>query len=556
MANTIKAMPNHPQAQKIIDLMAESNSLRQEKHHEEALRRLEEAISIDPNFYPVFVEKGIVLFELARYEESIECFDLFLKYISNSQVRELRDNCLRHALANYDQILAKSRSNAGALLKRGDILQRLHRYDHAVTNYNLALEICVGNVVEALNKRGNALLDLNRPEDALQSYNRALELAPGTESYAALLFNRANVLRQLARMDEALESYGRALACKPDLAEAKMEQSHCRLAMGDFKRGFQEYESRWENAQLKPVKLRSSEPLWLGQESLAGKTILLWAEQGFGDTIQFLRYVPLVAQTAGTTILRVPLPLRSLAETLDCPVSVIAFADPLPPHNFNCPLMSLPLAFGTTLESIPSDVPYLSAKADLVETWRNQLGPRTRLRIGLVWAGRRREPVNRTRDMGLEVFDPMTRLDVEIISLQKEIPDQDRPVIESMPKISCPGEKLSDFADTAALIENLDMVICVDSAVAHLAGALGKPVWIMLRYSGEWRWLLERSDSPWYPTARLFRQKKPGDWAGVVSHITQQLQALIVHSKGSGGQDPAPRFQPPIISSPPVAPGQ
>ena len=532
MANTIKALPNHPQAQKIIDLMAESVSLRKEKRHEEALRRLEEAISIDPQFYPVFVEKGTVLFELARYEESIDCYDLFLKYISNSQVRELRDNCLRHLLANYDRILAEGRADAEVLLKRGDILQRLQRYDSALHNYNLALEIHVSNVVDVLNRRGNSLVDLDRPEEALESYNRALELAPRVPAYGALLFNRANVLRQLARMDEALETYAQALTYKPDLAEAKMEQSHCRLAMGDYRRGFQEYESRWENSQLKPVKLKSSEPLWLGQESLAGKTILLWAEQGFGDTIQFLRYVPLVARNAGLTILRVPLPLQSLAETLDCPVSIITFSDPLPPHSFNCPLMSLPLAFGTTLESVPSDVPYLSAKANRVETWRNELGPRTRLRIGLVWAGRRREPVNRTRDMGLEVFGPMTRLGVEIISLQKEIPDQDRPVLESMPEISCPGEKLSDFADTAALIENLDMVICVDSAVAHLAGAQGKPVWIMLRHSGEWRWLLERSDSPWYPTARLFRQKKPGDWAGVVSDITQQLQALIVHRKG------------------------
>jgi ADP-heptose:LPS heptosyltransferase len=190
--------------------------------------------------------------------------------------------------------------------------------------------------------------------------------------------------------------------------------------------------------------------------------------------------------------------------------------------------MSLPLAFGTTLESIPSDVPYLSAKADQVENWRNQLGPHARLRIGLVWAGRRHEPVNHTRDVGLEVLDSLTRLDVEIISLQKEIPDHDRRVLESMPKITSLGEKLSDFADTAALIENLDLVIAVDSAVAHLAGALGKPVWIMLRHSGEWRWLLERSDSPWYPTARLFRQEDPGDWAGVVSNITQQLQALMV----------------------------
>ena len=202
-------MPDHPEAQKIIDLIAGSISLRQEKRHEEALGCLEEAISIDPKFFPVLVGKGIVLFELARYEESIECFDLFLKHISNSLARELRDKCLRHALTNYDRILAESPANAEALLKRGYILQRLHRYDHAVYNYNLALEIYTGNVVDVLNRRGNSLLYLNRPEDALESYNCALELAPRNES---LLSNRANVLQQLARMDEALESHGQALA--------------------------------------------------------------------------------------------------------------------------------------------------------------------------------------------------------------------------------------------------------------------------------------------------------------------------------------------------------
>jgi len=201
MANTIQAIPNHPQAQEIMDLIACSISLRQEKRHEEALRRLEEAIGIDPKFFPVFVEKGIVLFELARYEESIECFDLFLKYISNSQVRELRDNCLRHALTNYDRIVAESTANAEVLLKRGDILQRLHRHDHAVHNYDMALDICVINIVNILNRRGNSLLDLNRPEDALECYNRAMELAPRDASYGSLLFNRANVLQQIARID-------------------------------------------------------------------------------------------------------------------------------------------------------------------------------------------------------------------------------------------------------------------------------------------------------------------------------------------------------------------
>ncbi len=523
MPNTIEAMPNHPQAQQIIDLMSQSVALRREKRYEEALSRIEEATRIDPKFFPVLVEKGIILFESARYEESIECFDLFLKCSGNTQVRELRDKCLRHALANCDRILAGTQRNVEMLLKRGDILQRLHRDDDAVYTYNLALEIYVNRIVDVLNRRGNSLLDLDRPEDALESYNRALELAPRS---ASLFYNRANILQKLARIDEAIESYDQALAYKPDLAEAKMERSHSRLVKGDFKKGFLEYESRWETPQLESVKLRSPGPLWLGEEDLTGKTILLWAEQGFGDTIQFMRYVPLVAQTAGSTILRVPTVLLSLAKTLDCRASVIALGDELPPHDFNCPLMSLPLAFGTTLESIPADVPYVSGETGQVEKWRNQLGPRTRPRIGLVWAGRRREPVNRTRDMGLETFGPLMRLDIEIISLQKEIPDQDRQVLEATPEINRLGEKLSDFGDTAALIENLDMIITVDTVIAHLAGALGKPVWIMLRHSGEWRWLLDRRDSPWYPSARLFRQKSPGDWAGVVSDITQELQAL------------------------------
>ena len=516
----VKALPNHPRGQEVIDLIAEAISLRHEKRYEDALGRLEEAIRIDPKFFPVLVEKGIILFELARYEEAIESFDLFLKCTGNSQVRELRDSCLKHSLAICDRTLAGGPPNMDLLLKRGGILQRLHRFEDAVYTYNLALEIHVNNMVEVINSRGNALLHLNRSEEALESYSRALELSPCN---AFLLYNRANVLQKLSRINEAIESYDRALAFKPDMAEAKMERSHCRLVMGDFQRGFKEYEARWETSFLKAVKLESPAPLWLGQAPLAGKTILLWAEQGFGDTIQFLRYVPLVARNAGLTILRLPTLLKSLAGTLDCPVSIITFED-LPPHDFNCPLMSLPLAFGTTLESIPANVPYLKAKPDLVEKWHNELGPRTRPRIGLVWAGRRREPINLTRDMGLEVLAPLTRLDVEIISLQKEIPDQDKTLIESMPRIARLGEKLSDFEETAALIENLDLVISVDTVIAHLAGALGKPVWVMLRSSGEWRWLLKRSDSPWYPTARLFRQTKPGDWAGVVRDITRQLQ--------------------------------
>ncbi len=521
-------MLNNITAQKIIDLMAKSISLRHEHRHEEALACLDEALEIDSNFFPVLSEKGIVLNELARYEEAVESFDLFLKFMNLPQVRQLREKSLRDALTSFERILAENPENLQALLKRGDILQRLGRYDDAVQSYNRALEMQPKNI-DGLNRRGNAFLALDRHEEALESYDRALETAPHN---AVLFFNRGNVLQQLGRMDEAVEDYSRALSFKPDFAEASMEQSHCRLAVGDFQTGWRQYESRWRTGQLKGKGLNSPQPLWLGEEQLCGKTILLWAEQGFGDTIQFLRYAPLAAQKAGHVVVRVPEAMRSLTGTLKRPVSIVTHEEPLPPHDFHCPLMSLPLAFGATLESIPADIPYLGADIDKVEKWRKRLGPRKKPRIGVVWAGRRHEPINRTRDMPLEAMRPLGLLDIEIVSLQKEVPEQDGKALESMPQFRRLGETLVDFADTAALMENLDMVISIDTAAAHLAGALGKRVWLMLRHSGEWRWFLQRSDSPWYPSMRIFRQKARGDWVGVISEITRELQVLLDARQG------------------------
>ncbi|MDR3570350.1 MAG: tetratricopeptide repeat-containing glycosyltransferase family protein [Syntrophobacteraceae bacterium] len=515
-------------ARKALDLLAQSAALRGEKRLEEALGRLEEASSIYPGFLPILVEKGIVMFESGRFEEAIACFEQILKKSGNPQVQKLRDMCLGHVLADCDRMVGECRENVEALLKRADILQRLRRNEEAVRDYNAALGIRVNEVAAIFNRRSNALLDLDRPEEALEGYSRALGFLPCNGS---LLFNRANVLQKLARMDEAAADYDRALEVRPDLAEAKMERSHCRLALGDFERGFYEYESRWETAQLQAVPSGSPQPLWLGKENLAGKTILLWAEQGYGDTIQFLRYVALVARSAGKTVLRTPPGLVALAKSLDCPVSVISTNEAMPAHDFHCPLMSLPLALGTRLETIPADIPYLGADSGRVEKWRKRLGARSRPVIGLAWAGRRRHPVNHSRDMRLEMLAPLTRFDVDIISLQKEVPEEDGPALQSMPRIERFGEELSDFAETAALLENLDLVIGVDSVVAHLAGALGKPVFILLRYSGEWRWLLGRADSPWYPTARLFRQKVPGDWAGVVSEIMREVKKTVVRTK-------------------------
>lgn len=506
----------------IVDLMTRGISLRHANCHEAALKCLDEALDLGPDFFPLLVEKALVLKEQSRFEESVEYFDKSLQCCPNvSEVHKLRAATLNEALAFYKGLVTAGAGNADVFLKQGTVLQRLHRHEEAVGSYDTALRLG-GRDRDALKKRGNALLECNRHEEALASYERALAITPAD---ARVLFNKGNVLRELGRFQEALESQERALESEPGLAEARMEQSLCRLASGDFRMGWHLYESRWMTDQLKYQKLNSPAPPWLGQVDLAGKTILLWAEQGFGDTIQFLRYVPMVARTAGHVILRVPFALGLLCTTLNGPpMTILTHKNPMPAHDFHCPLMSLPLAFDTTLDSIPSDIPYLGASKTRVRQWRNRLGKKTKPRIGLAWAGQRREPPNGTRDVPLEALRPLALLDIELISLQKEIGEKDRPVLESMPQLRRLGEELADFGDTASLIENLDLVISVDTAVAHLAGALGKPVWIMLRHTGEWRWLLDRCDSPWYPSARLFRQGVRGDWDGVINDIIKQLK--------------------------------
>jgi Flp pilus assembly protein TadD len=504
--------------------MVEATSLRREKRLEDALACIEKAEGIEPNFVYLLTDKGLVLSQLGRFEEAVRCFDRLLECLPSApEARMRREEILKDALALYDGMLDTDPANVAVLFKHGNILQHMHRHEDAVRSYRRALETDARNQ-HVWNNLGNSLLELDRPEEAIAAYDRALEIFPDNE---IALFNRGNILQQLGLMDEAIQNYRRALSCRPDFPKAVMEQGICRLAMGDYEEGWRLFEARWRIPQMKGWEIASPEPLWLGEEDITGKTVLLWAEQGLGDTLQFLRYVPLVARKAGHVILRVPPALRTLSETLECSLSIVTPQDELPPHDFHCTLMSLPLAFGTRLESIPADIPYLHADTEGVGNWRSRLGTKRRPRVGLVWAGRRREPINRTRDMYLEFLRPLTDLDLEIISLQKEVPDEDRAALESMPQINPLGETLKDFADTAALIENLDLVITVDTAVAHLTGALGKPVWIMLRHSGEWRWLLNRCDSPWYPSARIFRQKVRGDWAGVVREVAVALSTLF-----------------------------
>jgi tetratricopeptide (TPR) repeat protein len=359
---------------------------------------------------------------------------------------------------------------------------------------------------------------------ALASCDRALALRPGS---AAAFSNRGNVLQALRRYDEALASYDRAVDMRPDFAQAHYNGAICRLLLGDFEGGLEKCEWRWKTAQLSNNRRSFKHPLWLGESEIAGKTILFYDEQGLGDTIQFCRYVPLVAERGGRVILEVQAPLKELMHSLPGTTKILANGAALPDFDLQCPLLSLPLAFGTRLETIPSAVPYLHAPPMGVIAWNARLGPnKRRPRIGLAWRGMPTHKNELNRSIRLSALLPLFDIDATFVSLQKDVRPDERSTLNEHGDLLHFGDALTDFSETAALIANLDLVISVDTSIAHLAGALAKPVWILLPFTPDWRWLLHRLDSPWYPTARLFRQDGSRAWDSVIARVHEALAGL------------------------------
>jgi Tfp pilus assembly protein PilF len=423
------------------------------------------------------------------------------------------------AVASYDRALAAQPHYAEALSNRGNALYELQRFDEAVSSFDRAL-VERPHYAQALSNRGNALRGLRRFGEALESYDRAVALSP---VHADALVNRGNMLKELRRIDEALDSYDRAIALQPDLADAHFNKALCELLRGDYDRGFTRYEWRWDCTQGRQTIRDFAQPLWLGAEDIAGKTILLHAEQGYGDTIQFCRYVPLVVARGARVILEVPKALRTLMETLAGPAQILSRGDPLPDFDLHCPLLSLPLAFRTWVETIPSATPYLQAPAKSAVEWRKRLGRKRRPAIGVAWSGLATHGNDRFRSMKLAALLPLFDTRATFVSVQKEVRAEDAVLLKSCGDVIHFGDELRDFADTAALIANLDLVIAVDTSVAHLAGALAKPLWVLLPFGSDWRWLLDRNDSPWYPTARLFRQDAERTWDDVVKQVRTAL---------------------------------
>jgi hypothetical protein len=385
---------------------------------------------------------------------------------------------------------------------------------------------------EAHSNRGAALYDLRRLEEALAAYDRAIALKPG---YAMAHSNRGTVRLELRRLDEALADYEAALAAEPDHADAHYNQAMCRLALGDHAGGWAQYEWRWKTDQLGPALRHADRPLWLGAESLAGRTILLHAEQGLGDTLQFCRYAPAVAALGARVILEVPRGLERLLSRVEGVAQVVTLGEDLPPFDLQTPMMSLPHALPA--EGFGPQTAYLSADRAKTAVWGGRLGASPGPRVGLCWAGGLRpeqliaDGIDQRRSLPLAALAPLAEVEgAAFYSLQKGPPSEQLAELVAEgwagPEIVDLTGELRDFDDTAALVANLDLVITCDTAVAHLAGGMGKPVWILNRFDACWRWLDGRDDSPWYPSARLFRQATPGDWETVIARVKDALRSL------------------------------
>jgi Tfp pilus assembly protein PilF len=420
------------------------------------------------------------------------------------------------ALMSFGRALAVRPDDAPALYNRGNTLRELKRFDEALASCERALTLRP-DFAEALSSRGAALHELKRFDEALASYDRALALRP---DLAATLSNRGATLHELKRFEEALASYDRALTLRPDFAGAHFNEALCRLLIGDFDRG-------WEKFQCRFVKRNFAQPVWVGSCEIGGKAILLHAEESLGDAIQFCRYVPLVAERAARVILEVQPPLHGLMSTLPVAAQIVSRGDPLPDFDIHCPLHGLPLALGTRLATIPSATPYLRASSQAVMNWNAWLGPRDRPRIGLAWSGNPKNNIDHKRSMRLSSLLSLLDINATFVSLQKDVLAGDAAVLKARSDLHHFGDELKDFSDTAALISNLDLVISVDTSVVHLAGALAKSVWVLLPFIPDWRWLLDREDSPWYPTARLFRQDDSRAWDNVITSVHAALHDFV-----------------------------
>ncbi len=503
---------------------------------EVALELFDQALSISKKNAAVFNNRGATLQELKRLDEALASYAEAIRinpdyaeafYNRGTAFKDL--SRIDEALANYEEAIRIKPDYAEAFSNRGNTLHELKRWDEALASYEEAIRI-KPDYANAFYNRGVTLKELKRLDEALASYEEAIRIKP---DYAEAFSNRGNTLQDLKRWDEALASYDQAIRINANYADAHWNQSLALLLLGRFAEGWSSYEWRLRKENLKVKYYNGSEVAWRGEDQISGKRLFIQSEQGLGDSIQFVRYLPMVVALGGKVIFEVQKPLLTLFKSMSLPVTLVAKGEPLPDFDAYCPLMSLPYVFKTTLETIPAPIPYVFADQRSVAQWKQRLGFQHSLRVGLVWSGSAGHKNDSNRSIPLELMLPLLELPIEWHALHKEYRASDLVMLDQESRIKRHEEELNDLSDTAALVDCLDIVISVDTSVAHLAGAMGKQVWVLLPFVPDFRWLLDRDDSPWYPTVRLFRQDKRRDWGVVLSEVRDSLSALLCHAEKS-----------------------
>ena len=510
------------------------NTLLALQRHEEALSAYAQAVARNPAFVPAYVARGLTLLAVNQPQQALHSYDSAIALQADAApayggrgAALLTLQRYAEALADLERAIRLEAGDARTHSLCGVALLCLKRPAEALPHHQQAVHLNPGDG-EAYTNLGNTLKVLNRLEEALAAYQRALELNPGDVETCC---NLGNTLKDLQRLAAARACYDQAIALDGACAAAWWNKALLAILQGDYVNGWALYEWGWRSGQRRSAA-SFTQPLWLGETALTGKTLLIYPEQGLGDYIQCLRYAPRLAQQAGRVILQLPAALLGLAASQNNGCTLLACGQPLPDFDCCCPVMSLPLAFKTSLVSIPAEIPYLYADDDRQRFWRQRLGEKTLLRVGLAWSGSPEHPNDHNRSMAFAQLAGLLDGDFEFHCLQQVIRAEDAAQVDADGRLHLHGEALQDMADTAALLAEMDVVITVDTAIAHLAGALGARLWVLLPYAPDYRWLLERVDSPWYPTATLFRQQAAGDWAGVVSAVAAALALLGVSDSG------------------------
>jgi len=519
----IELNPNHEKA-----WLNYGKSLFKLKVIDSSIIAYDRAIAINPLYAEAFSNRGLALQELSKTDKALGDFSHAIEIDSNlAEAWNNRGNVLTEinrldeAITNYDQAIHINPLYAEAYNNRGITLKEKKRLAESLASYDSAIEINL-TYAEAYSNRGLTLTDMRQMDAAIASFDHAIKINP---SYAEAFSNRGNTLVCMKKLDEAIASFDRAIEINPEYAEAKWNKALALLLDGQFSEGWPLYEWRWKYKKFSSPKRDFLAPLWLGNESLTGKTILLHAEQGLGDTIQFCRYAKLVKALGAKVILEVPKILVCLLGSLEGVDELIEHGKLLPFFDFHTPLLSLPLAFKTDINNIPNPTYYLAPTITNLSKWKVKLGEKVLPRVGLVWSGNSTHINDHNRSLLLENLLVLLPNQFEYISLQKEVREIDESVLLNSP-IKHFGESINDFADTAALCKLMDIVISVDTSVAHLSGAIGNATYLLLPYSPDWRWLLERTDSPWYQTTRLYRQSTDGEWNHALAELINDLLKL------------------------------